>query len=201
MSSLIMGRQRRGKLELSTINDISKIVSTEAIYPLGYEATVPGTGLSPSGTHPSASNVAPTNELPQTWVYVYVDGANYGIGSPLVHERRFPVATGEWGCAAFSVTNIPNSDAFTAVVGLGQHSIPPGNYGFILRKGRGVAAFDGGATAVAGDLLAIDSLNAGKCVTVAAGALTNIEGGFGIVLRQQTNVANFLTDVYVNCVG
>jgi len=223
MSSLIMGRQRRGRLQLSTINDISKIVGAEPIYPLGYEITVPGTQIQDSLDGVDAQEVLTKDlgQLPQTWVYVR-NGASapistgFSVGGWCMHlwDTSAPVTVGpaEKFCAPFVVGYQFGTNATsTNVVGIPQFDIPVGHYGFILRKGVGKALFeDNTATLFAGFTLAADPAHDdGRCVGVAQSSITNIEGGFGIIIDTFMPSAGpvppatdaYLNTVYINCQG
>lgn len=220
MSSLIMGRQRRGKLELSTINDISKIVTAEQLYPLGYEITVPGTQIPGSLDGITGAAVLPENlgQVPQTWVYVRngtaaTISAGFSVGGWCAHlsDTSAPATAGppKKFAAPFVVGYQAGGNATsTNVVGIPQFDIPVGHYGFILRKGVGKALFEDNATTLfAGQILAADpAATDGRCVGVGLGAVTNIEGGFGIILDTFVPIAvpptnAYLNNVYINCLG
>jgi len=215
MSSLVVGRQRRGKLELSTINDISKMVSAEQVYPLGYEITVPGTQI-PDGNFPSwASDQAlgPAREVisadlgqvPQTWVYVRNGSqaaattlGGFVVGGWCVHlyyASGVPIAVNDprKSAAPFVVgfippVPLPGAPTGTNIVGLAQFDIPEGHYGFILRKGVGKALFNNdNAPLRAGMIVVADALNSdGRCEGLVPAAVPPDQGGFGIVVDDFT---------------
>jgi len=233
MSSLVVGRQRRGKLELSTINDISKMVSAEQVYPLGYEITVPGTQI-PDGNFPSwATGMSATPEeevltadlgqVPQTWVYVRNGSraaapafGGFSVGGWCVHlywdsGQPFTAGANPRKAAAPFVVGFMDGTLATAtnIVGLPQFDIPEGHYGFILKKGVGKALFNNNAVAVLGGqiLIADAASNDGRCAALAAGGITPVEGGFGIVVDDFLPSAvppltdAYLNTVYINCMG
>jgi len=77
-----MGRQRRGKNELSTLVDPASITGAEQLFPLGYKlvlgpsaAKLSAYGSTLSGSFPQ-SNTTPLSDLgPSEWVYVKNDSA------------------------------------------------------------------------------------------------------------------------------
>lgn len=213
MSSLIMGRQRRGKLGLSTIVDPTTMNSTEQIYPLGYEITIPGTKARSFDDDVTASRQY-LGDLPQTWVYVRNnDGANWFVGTWLRHagsagaivpgdpavQRVSPFVVGWTGAGP----GCPSS----AVVGVSQHVIPESDYGFILRKGKGIARFAPATVCSGGDYLIADAARDGFCIGLSPATPTlSSDGCFGRILDTldpdpNPGAAGYTNSVYVNCVG
>ena len=197
MSSLIMGRQRRGKPELSTLVDPTTMTGTEQLYPLGYEITVPGTQGSRETLY--ATWKENTGIAPATWVYVYAVNnceANravgvFGIpgpGAPFSPRTANPMEV--YSNAAFP---------WSQVVGVAQSEILQGEFGFVLRKGIGKGLFVGGATSVSVQApLQVAGAGGGLLDTPAA---TTADGGFGYALEELNDASNFLVDIYVNCIG
>jgi hypothetical protein len=108
-------------------------VDTAARFPLGYEVTVPakgaGTGL---------------DQGEETWIYVYNDS-----GSPLAVAK---VQTRKAATAAYHVAEAGAINPCQAV-GVSQHAIANGSYGFILRRGVGTVDAAGTVTADKGLIL------------------------------------------------
>jgi len=77
MSSLIMGRQRRGKIETSTLVDPATMTGADQLFPLGYKLVLgpsaiklSGYGSTLAGSFPQ-SNTTPLADLgPSEWVYI-----------------------------------------------------------------------------------------------------------------------------------
>ncbi len=90
-------------------------VTTDAQAPLGFELTVPD-----------------GDKGAQVWVYVFNDEAStaFAAGDVIVRDASTQTYDG-----------ILNTDVTAAVrvLGIAQHAIAAGSYGFILRKGIGVA--------------------------------------------------------------
>ena len=214
MSSLVVGRQRRGKLELSTINDISKMVSAEQIYPLGYEITVPGTKATSFDDDVSPSR-QPLGDLPQTWVYVQNnDGAFWRTGTWLRHAGSagaiVPGDPAVQRVSPFYVSWLGPAGTFgcpsSAVVGVAQHLIREREYGFILRKGKGIARFFNTTVCSGGDYLIADAANQGYCIGLARNAAIPSDGCFGMILDTldpdpDPTGLGYTNSVYVNCLG
>jgi|2_EtaG_2_1085320.scaffolds.fasta_scaffold00083_13 hypothetical protein len=125
MSSLIMGRQRRGKNELSTLVDPATIVGPEQIYPLGYEVYVS------AGTNPGDGS--------QTWVYVKNTMASDIAAYLPVSGNPTPDPI-----APFEVATV--NAPYPIYIGYTQAVIPSGEFGFILRRGKGKVTMEGTGT-------------------------------------------------------
>ena len=141
--------------------------ASPARFPLGYEVTLPATK--------SGAGSVDNNAGMQTWIYVHASEA---------------LAAGEVcsfaaGATTYSVRLIPaNSNGATAV-GVAQHTIASGSYGFIQKRGKGAVKADGGGVTaneglIAGDVAgtadAQTSIN-DNCfgIATATGASANIE--------------------------
>lgn len=121
----------------------------------------------------------------QIWMYVQNSaGAAWGVGT--VVQR---VA----GSLTYACTVAAAGAASAVVVGVSQHIIAPGSYGFVLREGIGsVIADTGGVTAnspiVVGNAVAGTADNAGAGDAVIGVALT-------------TAIATALATAKINCLG
>ena len=181
MSSLIMGRQRRGKNELSTLVDPATITGPDQLYPLGYETYVP------AGANPGTGG--------QTWVYV-----KNSTGSPIV--AFVPVAADNTTnpIAPYEVSATVNGP-YTLYIGISQSSIPVDYYGFVLRKGKGKVTMKGTGTG---------GINANKgftCFFTAPYAIQNITatstdvGVLWLLEDVTAPVADFQVEAMLNLQG
>tara|TARA_R100001510_G_C7544492_1_gene130698 strand:+ start:175 stop:645 length:471 start_codon:yes stop_codon:yes gene_type:complete len=152
-----------------TAAGISKtLVTTTQQAPLGFILTVPD-----------------GDKGAQEWIYVKAEDA-FSIGE--IAARKAATLTYE------NVKSAPTDCPSANVVGVAQHAIAAGSYGFILRKGIGkVIADTGGLTAnsamVVGNAVAGTADNVGAVTTHA----------FGVCL--ETKTATNAADCHVNCMG
>ena len=143
-------------------------------FPLGYEVTLPATK--------SGANSVDNNAGMQTWIYVHASEA---------------LAAGEVcsfaaGATTYSVRLIPaNTHACTAV-GVAQHTIASGSYGFIQKRGKGAVKADGGGVTANLGLIAGDVAGTAD----AAGAVTDASFGVATATGASANV-----ECWINCVG
>ncbi len=115
MSSLIMGRQRRGKIETSTLVDPATMTGADQLFPLGYKLvlgpsaiTLSCHGSTISGSFPQF-NTTPLKDLgPTEWLYVQNNSAQW---EAIVTEIPDPEAF-EAGSAVCSL-NVSASQADT----------------------------------------------------------------------------------------
>jgi len=172
MSSLIMGRQRRGKNELSTLVDPATIVGPEQLFPLGYEAVVPAGSTNGNG--------------PQTWVYVKSDGNAAFLVMSRVNATLFEVSGGG------------PAEQINTPIGATQSAIPAGHFGFILRKGVGTLT---AATGISiGYNESVIMAGSGE-VTTHAG-VTAADTGFGFAVGAVTGgLSPVEFTAYVNFLG
>tara|TARA_R110000824_G_scaffold16895_4_gene69416 strand:+ start:1225 stop:1746 length:522 start_codon:yes stop_codon:yes gene_type:complete len=173
MSSLIMGRQRRGKNELSTLVDPATIVGPEQIYPLGYEAYVPAGSTNGNG--------------PQTWVYVKVPN---GTPAFMVMSRT--------NATLFEVSSAGPAEQINTPVGASQSAIPANHFGFILRNGVGKLTAATGISIVYNESVI---MAASGEVTTHAGVVAT-DSGFGFAVTAVTSGADPVEfTAYVNFLG
>ena len=141
-------------------------VDTEAKLPLGFEVT---------------QEFGPDKGL-RTWVYVFNDDANpFAQGTVVIRDAATETADG-----VIATTSAPAN----RVLGVAQHAIPSGSYGFILRRGIG-EVLAGTGTLVVDEGLYVDktdlgtAMKASTAVSDAAGVITeaHLAGPFGTALE------------------
>jgi len=107
MSSLIMGRQRRGKIETSTLVDPATMTGAEQIFPLGYKlvlgpsaTTLSCYGSTLSGSFPQF-NTTPLKDLgPTEWVYVQNNSAQWETIATEIPDPK-PFEAGSAVCSLY----------------------------------------------------------------------------------------------------
>lgn len=107
-------------------------VDTTQQLPLGFEYHQPADG---------------TNEYGErVWVYVFNDDPTNPFAAGTIVYRDPSAATQDWFGA--TITPATNHQAQVMVIGVAQHAIAVGSYGFVLKKGVGtILAGSGGLTA------------------------------------------------------
>tara|TARA_R110002012_G_C11301360_1_gene573375 strand:- start:66 stop:566 length:501 start_codon:yes stop_codon:yes gene_type:complete len=153
-------------------------VTTDAQAPLGFQLTVP-----------DGDNGF------QVWTYVNNDSATaFAAGDicqrdPSQHTDRL----------MYGVEQVPSGTAVFAlsIVGVAQHAIPAGSFGFILSKGKGLAR-TGTEDMTADTLFSSGGSTDGSCLIYADGTIGAIE--VGMSLEEKTgDPATF--NAYINCLG
>jgi hypothetical protein len=131
----------------------------------------------------------------QVWVYVFNDEASsaFAIGDIIVRD---PSATTEkmYGGLIAPVTNAAQA---LGVLGVAQHAIAAGSYGWILCKGKGLCR------AGTGDITADAAIvSGGSGAGEAKSGTTGTDDGcfIGFALEAET-VEDATFDVYLNCPG
>jgi len=101
------------------------LVTTTQTHPLGYKVVRPA---QLGGTR--------ANQGEQVWVYVFNDEATNAFAAGEVVIRDPSAATEDWfGAIRAPVTNpVPQ----IAVIGVAQHAIAAGSFGFVLQRGIGL---------------------------------------------------------------
>jgi len=97
-------------------------VDTAARFPLGYEVTVPAKG---------AGTTADRGE--QVWIYVFNDDAAWAEGIVVMRDATTVTYDGVLSTAAVPAIRL---------LGVAQHVIAGGSYGFILKRGIGEVQAD-----------------------------------------------------------
>lgn len=129
------------------VNDQLTDVSTTKLYPLGYEITEPA-GSDDAG--------------PRTWVYVYNDEASTAFAQGDVIGR-------DAGTTTFDGVLIPTSSSPARALGVAQHAIAAGSYGWILKRGLGEVKADDSTAISANTALTVGTgSTAGRAQDVAA---------------------------------
>ena len=102
-------------------------VDTTARFPLGYEVTLPATK---SGTGGVTNNAGP-----RTGVYVFNDAASAAFAAGNIIYRDPSATTHDWYGGLLTPVDVHQPKVL--VLGVAQHAIAAGSYGFILQKGVG----------------------------------------------------------------
>jgi len=122
----------------------------------------------------------------QEWIYVRnAEGAtNFVAGTVVMRET-----------GATNYDTLVSSGAISParIVGVAQHTIAAGSFGFILRKGLGQVLCDGNVTA---DTAITPDANAGQCTDVSA--VTS--DAFGVALATDSGAASLVTAA-LDCQG
>ena len=106
-------------------------VDTEAKLPLGFQYREPASG---------------DDEGEKVWVYVFNDDTN-PLAAGLICYRDPSAATKNFYGAL--ITPVTAHQAKVMVIGVAQHTIAAGSYGFILKEGVGTIKCGGGAALTA----------------------------------------------------
>ena len=151
-------------------------VDTTARFPLGYEVTLPATkGGALSVTNDSGS---------QVWVYVYNDSGSE-IAANIAVMRKTETA--------YNVLIAATSTEPRRIVGVSQHAIASGSYGFVLKKGVGTVTADATVTADLG--MITDGSTAGNVSHAASAG----DAAYGWTLAGRTGAGTF--SALIDCAG
>ena len=156
-------------------------VDTSAKMPLGFRVVMPAT---------SEGDYADTGE--REWIYVYNDEAAtaFAVGDIVVRDTD--------AGSTYDAILMASGVAVPAirVMGVAQHVIADGSYGFVLR--RGVGLVKNGTANISDDTpITAGGDRAGAAIDFAAGFE---EGIIGTSLEAEAN-NNTTFDAYINCVG
>ena len=158
-------------------------VDTEAKLPLGFEVT---------------QEFGPDKGL-RTWVYVFNDEASTAFAQGTVVIRDAATETSD---GIVATTSAPAN----RVLGVAQHAIPAGSYGFILRRGvgevlAGTETIDANEGVYVSATDAGTGMEAGAAVTAAASAITeaHLAGPFATALDNAAKDA--LATCVIDCRG
>lgn len=162
--------------------------ASPARFPLGYEVTLPATKSGAGGV---------TNDAgPQTWVYVFNDGPTNAFAAGTIVYRDPSAATNDWFGA--TITPISTHQPQVMCLGVAQHAIATGSYGFVLKRGVG--------TILAGSAgLAVDTpfTSGGSAVGTAldyADDASTFSANIGVIGHTATAIAGAATGTaYINC--
>ena len=149
-------------------------VTTTQQAPLGFVLTVP------NGNHGA-----------QEWVYVKASGSALAIGD--MCNRDMANLT-----LLYAVEPTASGTAFgnMAVVGVAQHAVPDGSFGFILAKGKGLVK-NGTDNITTDNLITSGGDRAGAAIVFAGGVEECVVG----IALETENTNNTTFDAYVNCPG
>lgn len=167
--------------------DITEVDSS-AMYPLGQEFYSPATSQATVTT-----SKPPANSGPRVWVYVFNDEptASFAAGNIVMRDVTTTNADGMLTTAGTLIPAI-------RLLGVAQHTIAAGSYGWILKRGMGeVMAGDG---AVIGENKALTSAG----TTDAGTALDFADGAEECVFAFSTEAStgtNGLATCWINCPG
>lgn len=123
----------------------------------------------------------------QTWIYVYNDEASTAFAQGTVCIRDLGTETYD----AIVSTGAVNHQR---VIGVAQHEIAAGSYGFILRDGIGEVLCDGNVSA---DTAITCDATAGQATDVGTAATST---GFGLALEADSGAGTLVT-ARLFCVG
>jgi len=158
-------------------------VDTEAKAPLGHILELPAQSVG-----------SRAGQGPQKWVYVFNDEAStaFAVGDVVIRD---PSATTE---KMFGAVQAPSSTPAPAVSVLGvvQHAIPAGSYGFVLAKGQGL--FRNGSAGITADTPLTSGASAAGGVIDFAGGVEECVIGFSLEAEAS---ASTTFNGFINCPG
>jgi|DEB0MinimDraft_12_1074336.scaffolds.fasta_scaffold00608_7 hypothetical protein len=136
--------------------------------------------------------VASTSRGPQTWVYVLNEDSNALAAGDVVMRNTtstdYKVVLSSAGALVQSIR----------CVGVAQHAIPAGSYGYVLRRGLGTIQVGSGATVSDSEGLTPGGVEAGSIIKFAAG---NVAPGCIMALAVQNIAANATGLAFIDCRG
>ena len=163
-------------------------VDTSAMYPLGQEFYAPPTSQATVTTSKPAANTGP-----RVWVYVFNDDTPaFAAGDIIMRDTLSPDPGGILTTAATLIPAI-------RLLGVAQHAIAAGSYGWILKRGVGeVRAGDGAAITAENALTSAGTTTAGRALNFAAGTTAP-----GCIFAYATEgvAAELLATCMINCPG
>jgi hypothetical protein len=156
--------------------EITRVDAT-AEYPLGFKVRLPAQG--PSGARPDQGE--------QVWIYVFNDEAATAFAQGTVVARDLATLT-------YDAVRTPLSGPSARVVGVAQHAIAFGSFGFVLKQGLGEVIAD------TGGITADTALVPGSAVLgTADDAAAVTDDAFGY--STETVLATALATCYIDCRG
>ena len=159
--------------------EITRVTTTQEL-PLGFEVTVPD-----------------GDKGMQTWIYVFNDSGSWVVGSVIARDDSTVTYDGKLATAS---TPSPR------VIGVAQHVIADGSYGFILRRGIG-EVLAGTGTIDDDESICVDTTDAGTAMEFKSiaeamdGTSTEhgVSGPFGWATEDADATAT--ATCYINCQG
>ena len=168
--------------------DITEVDSSP-MYPLGQEFYAPATSQASVTTSKPAANTGP-----RVWVYVFNDEAStaFAAGDIIMRDAT---STDPGGVLTTAGTLIPA----IRLLGVAQHAIAAGSYGWILKRGVGeVRAGDGAGLTADNALTSAGTTTAGRALNFAAGTTAP---GCIFAYATETVAAEALATCMINCPG
>lgn len=136
--------------------------------------------------------VASTSRGSQTWVYVLNEDSNALAAGDVVMRNTtstdYKVVLSSAGALVQSIR----------CIGVAQHAIPAGSYGYVLRRGLGTIQVGSGATVSDSEGLTPGGVEAGSIIKFAAG---NVAPGCIMALAVQNIAANATGLAFIDCRG
>ena len=160
-------------------------VSTDQLAPLGFELTVPAA----SGADTNAGNG------PQTWVYVFNDEVSDAFAAGHIIYRDPSVTTNDWYGGLIAPVTVHQPKVLC--LGVAQHVIAAGSYGFILKQGVGLIMAGGGGLTLDTPFTTGGATTDGSALDYADG--TNNEN-VGVIGHTATAISASVTGTaYITC--
>jgi hypothetical protein len=158
-------------------------------FPLGYEVTLPATKQSGGSVTANAG--------PQTWVYVFNDDPSVAFAAGKIIYKDPSAATHDFGGGTVAPVTVHQPKVMC--LGVAQHAIAVGSYGFILKRGVGtILAGSGGLTADT-PFTSGGAGTAGTALDYADDAST-LSANIGVIGHSATAIAADATGTaYINC--
>lgn len=162
-------------------------VDTTQKMPLGFQVRIPQAQNDASAT---------ADQGDQIWTYVFNDEASTAFAAGDVVIRDPSAATQDmYGVIQSPATTHTPAHA---VVGVAQHAIAAGSYGFVLSKGRGLISL-GTADVTADTALTTGGSAAGSVLDYADDTDGAAIGVIAFSLEAETGTGTL--DAYINCLG
>ena len=161
-------------------------VDSAARFPLGYEVTLPATKSGAGGVTNNAG--------PQTWVYIFNDGAvDFAAGN--IIYRAPSATTYDWYGGLLAPVDAHQPKVL--VLGVAQHAIAAGKFGFVLQKG--VGTIMAGTAALTADTAFTSggADNAGRAIDYADGTANE---NVAVIGHTATGISGNATGTaYIHC--
>lgn len=160
-------------------------VTTDQQAPLGFQMLVP---------QAQDDGTATADQGDQVWTYVFNDEVSAAFAAGDIVIRDASAATQDM----YGAIQAPASTAAHAfsVLGVAQHEIAAGSYGFVLSKGRGLCR-TGSATVSQDDVVTSGGSTAGSAKAYADGTAGIIEVGWAL----EDGAATSTFGTFINCLG
>ena len=167
---------------MSGFGDSLTTVGTTQLHPLGTTVVEPATQ---GGTR--------ANQGEKSWIYVYNDEASNAFAEGLVVMRDSATTTYDAVLGDASGAVVPN----IRILGVAQHAIAAGSYGFVLKQGVGEVQAGDTGNDQANDPLIVHG-SGGQADVMAAG---EEEGVFAFSTENAGTSAGDKMTCWINCAG